>query len=64
MDHLDRNLLLCSVTVLFSHVVRNSEGVLKPVHMISHLMNRSAKNIRSFYDSAPHSSQCIIKDSS
>lgn len=64
MDHLDRDLLLCSMTVLLSHVVRNSEGVPKPAHVISHLMNRSVKDIRSLHDSAPHSSQCLIKDSS
>lgn len=63
MDHLGRKLLLCSVTVFLSHVVRNSEGVPKAAYMISHLMNRSVKDLRSLYDYAPHCSQCIIKDS-
>lgn len=63
MDHLGRKRLFCSMTIFLSHVVRNSEGVPKAAHVISHVMNRSVKDRRSLYNSTPHCSQCTIKDS-
>lgn len=62
MDHLGRKRQLCSMTISFSHVARNSEGVPKAAHVISHVMNRSEKDRRSLYNSALHCSQCTIKD--